>query len=375
MSIGLYIHIPFCASKCPYCDFHSFPGREYLMAAYVEALTSELDLRLRRSPDAQADTLFWGGGTPTLLPDSSIHSLGLFLQDCFPAGWKEFTVEANPGTVTPRKLEILLEIGVTRLSLGVQSFLDRSLNSLGRIHTRADSLNAFRAARASGFTRISLDLIYGLPDQSLSLWEDDLREAVSLQPEHISAYCLTLEPGTPFYGRWKRGELRLPDEEASVAMYEKTLETLERVRYRQYEISNFALAGEECKHNLRYWRGGPYWGIGAGAHSYFGGARSWNKKKLESYLSDLREGRLPVGGREWLPKEKRLGEAIMLGLRTLSGVDLQDLFRSNEVTPDGRYDTLIERFRAQGLLLYDPPNLRLTQKGFLVSDTIFCEFL
>ena len=293
-AIGLYVHIPFCRAKCAYCDFNSYAGLEHLFAPYVRALAREIELAGRRHP-LQAQTIYLGGGTPTVLP---LDLLGEVLAACrrafqVPEG-AEVTVEANPGTVDGDYLAGLLSLGINRLSLGVQSFDEGELRLLGRIHTAREAVEACHLAREVGFDNLNLDLIYGIPRQTLAGWRETLRQALDLHPDHLSLYALTLEEHTPLAQRIARGEVPAPDDDLAAEMYVLAEETLAEAGYVHYEISNWARPGRQCRHNLTYWRNQPYLGFGAGAHSYFRGVRWWNVSSPEEYIARLMQGPEPA---------------------------------------------------------------------------------
>ncbi len=283
--VSLYVHIPFCRSKCAYCDFNSYAGLEYLFEPYVQALAREIGLT-GEGLSWQTKTIYLGGGPPTVLPLSLLEKVLSALCQAFQvAADVEITVEANPGTVDSNYLTGLLNLGVTRLSLGVQSFDDGLLRLLERIHTAAEAVESYNLARQAGFANINLDLIYGIPHQTLEHWRTTLREAIHLQPDHLSLYALTLEEHTPLAQRVARGEIPHPDDDLAADMYILAEEVLAEAGYIHYEISNWAgpisniqsqISNHKCQHNLTYWRNQPYLGFGAGAHSYFGGRRWHN---------------------------------------------------------------------------------------------------
>jgi oxygen-independent coproporphyrinogen-3 oxidase len=300
MPHSLYLHIPFCSHRCAYCDFNTYAGQRASVPAYVEALALELEWVGRNAPaDLTLHTIFFGGGTPTLLSPAqferilrAVRASFVLTEDC------EITTEANPGTVSPEDLEALRSLGINRISFGVQSANGEELRMLERQHTYLDVRLAVSAARRARFDSLNLDLIYGLPEQSLQTWQSTVARVLDLQPEHISAYALTLEHGTPF-GRWSaRGLLSTPNPDIAADMYEWISGELEAGGYVHYEISNWARDGHACRHNLQYWRGLPYLGLGAGAHGYAGGYRYSNTLRIKSFIGQLRENRnAEVGNR------------------------------------------------------------------------------
>lgn len=286
---SLYLHIPFCSHRCAYCDFNTYAGQERLIPAYVDALSAEVDYVGRRAPsDVAVGTLFFGGGTPSLLSPPQVGAILDSVRQAFALSIDaEITLEANPGTVGIEQLSELLSVGINRISFGVQSANGEELRMLERAHSFLDVVEAVVAARKAGFSNLNLDLIYGLPEQTLATWQVTVQRALELEPEHISAYALTLEHGTPF-GNWaRRGLLATPDPDLAADMYEWASEALEAAGYGQYEISNWAKPGHECRHNLQYWRGLPYLGLGAGAHGYAAGYRYSNVRRIETYVDRL----------------------------------------------------------------------------------------
>ncbi len=341
---GLYVHIPYCVKKCPYCDFYSVVDRTGA-EDYVAAVLEEF-----KQYNENFDTVFIGGGTPTSIGDGLVR-----LCDALPKA-EEFTVEANPGTVSRELLTALKRAGVNRLSLGVQSFNDGELRALGRIHTAAQAEEAFLAAREAGFENISIDLMLSTPRQTLESVRKTLEKARELVPDHVSAYSLIVEENTPFYG----AELPLPDEDEEREIYYLTRDFLEDMGLGQYEISNFARPGYECRHNIKYWTLAPYVGIGAAAHSYYGGRRSCNSPDIAAYIRG--EGRGATS--ETVTAEERLREKFWLGLRMTQGVPY-----------GGEFPETVEKLVGQGLLELSGGNLRLTRRGTDLANLVFMEFV
>jgi oxygen-independent coproporphyrinogen-3 oxidase len=354
----LYIHIPFCIRKCTYCDFLSIPLDEDLARDYADALKREIALR----GGAELRTVYLGGGTPTVFPEEQLAGIFRALNDHFTVRPDaEITVEANPGTVGREKASFLRTLGVNRMSIGVQSFDDRELALLGRIHT-ADV--ARRTVGGLGFENVSLDLMYGIPGQSPESWKDSLRQALALEPTHISAYELTPEPGTPLVDLLKRGEMELPPEDTVIGMGDAALDMLSGAGLRQYEISNHALPGRECRHNLNYWLRGEYLGLGAGAHSFAGDRREKNVWDVREYVAMLATGELPVGESLEVSCEEALREFLFLGLRMTEGVDIAR-FRE-----DLDLDLMegAQGLMAEGLMETSGGKLRLTRRGLLLFN-------
>ncbi len=369
--LSLYIHVPFCASKCAYCDFASFPGRERDWARYFEALWGEIDGWRARLSGYEAVTAFFGGGTPTLVPAEYIAGTLERLRDAVPfAEGAEITVEGNPGTLTPQKLAACRAAGVNRLSLGAQSFDGGLLSSLGRIHTPAQIGEAVGMARRAGFENINLDLMYALPGQDMAQWAESLDAAVALGVEHISAYSLIVEEGTPMARRVAAGEAALPDDDAVNAMQREAVARLARAGYGRYEISNYARPGYACRHNLAYWNRDEYLGLGCAAHSLLKNRRFHNPEGLDDYLAGLRA----MDGQELTPDDA-MEETLMLSTRTVRGLDLAAWRRSfGAPFEKGRQDAL-RRLAAGGLIELDGDMLRLTLRGMELHNAVVLELL
>jgi oxygen-independent coproporphyrinogen-3 oxidase len=380
MQTALYIHFPFCLKKCLYCDFNSLADSPVSPDEYVDATVREMELRAERlyGPIA-APTLYFGGGTPSLMAPEPVAALIEAARRLYGlAADAEITLEANPGTITAAKLSGYRAAGVNRLSLGVQSFHDTFLKLLGRIHTAQEALDAFAMARDAGFGNIGIDLIHSLPGESPDAWLDDLVRAVTLKPEHISAYGLTVEEGTPFFDLERNGELRLPDEEAGVRMFRQTAEFLHENGYEQYEISNFARPGYRSRHNQVYWRRGNYLGFGAGAHSFLKlsgfGTRWRNTYSPEIYRQAVCRAALPEEEVTALGERDAMAEFFFLGLRMLEGVE-PELFRHEfGISLEDAYPGVLSALIRNGLLECPPGRLRLTGKGTVFSNRVFLEF-
>jgi oxygen-independent coproporphyrinogen-3 oxidase len=370
-SPSLYVHIPFCETKCPYCDFNSFAidGRD--VDGYLEALRREMDAR---SVPPDPPTIFIGGGTPTVVsPDQLARYLKDIVARLRPDPAREFTVEANPGSLTAEKVAILREHGVNRVSLGAQSLYERHLRTLGRVHGVADVGDAYAMVRDAGIPRVNLDFIYGVPGMTLAEWAATLETAISWRPDHLSCYALIFEPGTEFHARRSAGRLKPIAEDRELAMFRYTERRLRRAGILRYEISNFARPGEECRHNLVYWRNGEYAGFGAGAFSYLDGRRAGNERHLARYADAVRARGGAVASEERLSGEAAAREAIVLGLRTTAGVDVEAVERRYGVELGGLRGT-IERMRALGLVASEAP-LRLARRGWRVADEVAAAFL
>ena len=380
--IGLYLHLPFCLSKCAYCDFDSAPldsvGGLALARRYLEAVGVEMDLRAASDEfhGAQVNTVYLGGGTPTILPAEWLAQLLERLRRRFDvAEHAEVTVEANPGTVDRAKTAALLEAGVNRISLGVQALSDRTLRTLGRAHSAAQAREAIETIKTAGCRNLGVDVIYGVPGQSLSEWADCLREVVERAPEHVSAYGLSLEPGTPLAAEVAAGRLPEPDEELGAEMYALASGTLTGAGYRHYEISNFARPGWECEHNRRYWANAEYLGLGCSAHSYRGGVRWNNVAGAQVYAEWLERGLMPVARAERLSARRRVGEMLMLGLRCDEGVEEEVVAEVCGMGPRQWFGEEIERLCEQGLLVADGGRLRIPREKWILSNEALACFV
>ena len=369
----LYIHIPFCIAKCDYCDFYSIPvgrsGADWSWK-YVYALLKEMDLR--RNIAGNLRTVYIGGGTPTLLSSEQIAAILSGVKEIFSiVSGAEITIEANPGTVSERQFDALREAGTNRVSIGVQSLSGRELCTLGRSHTAEDSFAAVSAARKAGFDNISLDLIYGIPGQHMDIWENTMRRALELFPEHVSAYELTPEESTPLHANLTRGVYALPDESLVIEMYYAALEKMKAHGYLHYEISNFAKPGHESVHNLNYWDRGEYLGVGAGAHSYFKGKRTSNIPDLYRYMESINNSVMPVDEDTTVTEQDQFNEMIFLGLRKTEGLDMR-LMPDKERLLKNEAVVALQR---HGLIEIEDCYLRLTVKGLVMSTEVMVQIL
>ena len=368
--LSLYIHIPFCKSKCHYCSFNSYSGMEYLMPQYVGALITEIRLRATGS---HVSTIYLGGGTPSLLDD---QSLGIILEACARsfviAGDAEVTIEANPGTVASDTMWRLRALGLNRLSLGVQSFDDARLRQLGRRHCAAEALQAYELARAV-FENVSIDLLYGLPGQPLDEWRRDLETALSLAPDHISLYPLTVEEGTPLAEAVASGRIVRPDPDVAADMYILAGEMLSA--YEHYEISNWARAGKVCWHNLTYWRNLPYLGFGAGAHSFFQCRRFSNVLSPVEYVTRISGGVSAIDREEYIDRKLEMAETMILGLRLGYGVSLTQFAQRFGDDISSVYGDELSDLTELGLISRDEAMVRLTERGRLLGNQVFLRFL
>jgi oxygen-independent coproporphyrinogen-3 oxidase len=392
-SVSLYVHIPFCQSKCSYCDFNSYAGLESLIPSYVGALLAEMGLWREPTQQMNVVTVFLGGGTPSLLPLAEVERITTALHQRFRlAADAEVSFEANPGTIDRPYLEELRSLEVNRLSLGVQSFHDDELATLGRIHTAAEAREAYDTARQAGFDNVNLDLIYGLPRQTMTAWQHTVREAIALRPEHLSLYALTVEEGTPLADAVARGRLPPPDADLAADMYLWAEDTLATAGYQQYEISNWAFPDRQCRHNLAYWLNEPYLGLGAGAHSCFGGFRFANVKDPRRYIALVEEsakgdacpaeglapfltGLRHIAFAEQMTPARAMAETVVLGLRLVEGLRLEEFRGRFDQDLMSVYGAQVEELEALGLLERSDGCLRLTASARLLGNEAFQRFL
>jgi len=386
--LSLYFHIPFCLSKCYYCDFNSYAGLNWLIPQYVDTLEKEMQLYAKDVWEFEVKTIYFGGGTPSLLPAKSIAYM---LESCsklfnMPSNL-EVTLEANPGTVDQSFFTQLKESGVNRLSLGVQSFSDNELKLLGRIHSANEAREAFFMARQAGFENINMDLLYALPRQAVSDWRNNLVEAIKLNPDHLSLYPLTLEPGTPLANAVASGSLPKPDADLAADMYLLALDKLAQEGYSHYEISNWALPGKLCQHNMTYWKNERYLGLGAGAHSYLDGYRWVNVLSPVEYIKHLGNMRTKLSQQpyfnapwvdniEHIDRDLEIAEAVILSLRLEKGVNLTDFAHRFGVELYSIYQQQqINELVELGLIAKNEHSIRLTTKGKLLGNEVFLRFL
>ena len=373
---GVYVHIPFCASRCSYCDFFSTLQLADMGGPYVEALIAEARLREGELHGESIKTLYMGGGTPSQLPLPLLSRLVDGLRGALDlSGVEEFTVEANPDDVTPDWCRAVAALGVNRVSMGVQSFEDPILRLIGRRHTARQAMDAVAHLREAGINNISIDLIFGLPGQTVSSWTASVEQAIALAPQHISAYGLTYEEGTRLWRQRELGEVVEVPEEQCLEMYRILVDDLQAAGYEHYEISNFALPGYHSRHNSSYWNDTPYLGLGAAAHSYDGKVRKWNPHNLHQYIDKVMAGELPCEFEE-LSRSERYDERVMLGLRTARGVDAERL-RDDFGDEAWRYFTreAARHLEAGNLRLTEDGRYVLTRDGIMLSDSIIRDIL
>ena len=373
--LGIYIHIPFCRSKCDYCDFYSLAGREERMDAYQKALLAHMKETAPLAESFEVDTIYFGGGTPSYYGDKRLRELLKAVKKLFHVEKDaEITFEANPDSVTFKSLRALRRAGFNRISMGIQSACPEELAAIHRPHSIEQGDQAVAAAREAKLRNLSLDLIYGLPGQSQESWHQTVEHAISLEPEHLSCYGLKVEEGTPLAARVEAGEV-LPDDDTQADMYLWTVERLRQAGYEQYEISNFAKPGFASRHNLRYWLTRPYIGFGPGAHSDFGGRRYAWLRDLEGYIKGVLEGGDLLESQDLIPQRERGGEYLMLRLRTAQGIEEWE-YRGKYFMDFSPIEARLKEFAAQGWAEQTPEGRwRLTPRGFLVSNQLIGDLL
>jgi oxygen-independent coproporphyrinogen-3 oxidase len=385
---SLYLHIPFCVKRCGYCDFNTFAGMQAYLPDYTAAIVKELELvSSGAGPQISVHTIFFGGGTPSLLSIQQLRSILEVIQARYEVDKDaEISLEANPGTVTKDWLGAARESGINRLSFGVQSSLAHELELLGRIHNQEDVLNSLKWARQAGFNNLNLDMIFGLPNQSLADWQQSIQWALACKPQHLSFYNLIVEEGTPLDEKIRIQELPMPDDDLAADMYEWCMEFLPSQGFEQYEISNWCLPGRECRHNLQYWLGLPYLGFGAGAHGFARAMRTENVCGIPDYIGKAKNARLlPFPQSSWNLKtietdeRTQIEEFMMVGLRLVrEGVSRQRFFSRFGIELENVYGSAINSLIEKGLLDWGGETgdtLRLTRRGCLLGNQVFAEFL
>lgn len=374
-NIGVYAQVPFCQTKCTYCNFHTGVFSRSLYAPYVDAVCREIrESRAMRGVDA--NTIYIGGGTPSLLEPGDLARMLGAIRDAYRNKWNEATLEADPETITPEKASAWLSAGVNRISMGVQSFDDKELRAAGRVHRREDVSRAVGLLRDAGFENVNMDLIAGLPHQDVASWDASVNELISLRPEHVSVYLLEVDEGSRLgteilRGGKKYSAAQVPSDDAMADFYEHACETLARAGYEHYEISNWALPGRASKHNLKYWRREPYLGFGAGAHSFDGAKRWSNLHDPAAYVAAIDQGKAPIDQEGVVSSTEALNEEFFLGLRQLAGVDLARIEREYEANFSARVEKLINL----GLLERDGNWIRLSPEKLAISNEAFVELM
>jgi len=372
---GLYVHIPFCSSRCSYCDFATGLYQSELAERYVRGLINEI--RAWQYDSENVDTIYFGGGTPSLLAPAQLDRILASLYDTFQiAADAEITIEINPGSATPEKLRAFRSLGINRASFGAQTFDDAELAKLGRSHNAADALRTFADLRDANFANVSFDLIAGLPGQTLDGWQRNIRQALDLAPEHLSFYLLEVHSGTPLAEHIRRGIQPQPDEDLAGVMYEWMLEQATAAGYEHYEISNLSRPGFHSRHNVKYWTAAPYYGFGCSSHSYDGDMRRWsNHRDVMKYLELVETGVSPVVEEQQLSRTDVQAEAVFLGLRLMQGLDLRAFSESFGVDLRAEHADDLDRFCRAGLVELDGDLIRLTRTGALLSNEVFAAFV
>lgn len=370
--ISLYIHIPFCKQKCLYCDFSSYSGKEKLMDEYIKALNEEI---IQKGKDYIISSIFIGGGTPSYLKDSNLESLLITLNGLSLKKELEFTVECNPGTLDENKLNLMKKYDVNRISLGVQSTKNSLLKRIGRIHSYEDFENNYLLARKLGFQNINVDLMFGLPNQTVEDWEESLIKIAKLKPEHISAYSLIVEEGTPFYTLYEEDKLSLPEEEEERTMYLTTKKILSTYGYHQYEISNFAQSGKECFHNKVYWKCNEYLGLGVSASSFINEKRSKNIDNIEEYIERIKKHGNIIEEIHVNNTKDDMEEFVFMGLRMVEGIQINEFKERFGKDIYKVFGEVIEKNIEKELLISDSGKLYLSPRGIEVSNYVMSDFI
>ena len=383
MYAGIYIHIPFCRSRCSYCDFATGMYESELAARYVHAVVSEIAAWREVEEPSHVDTIYLGGGTPSLLTPAQIEQILTAVRSRFKVvEGAEVTMEMNPGdggssvASKPEKLREFRRCGINRASFGAQTFDNRELKQLGRTHSSSDIYSTFNHLREAGFENINFDLIAGLPGQTLAGWRRNLNEALNLRPEHLSLYLLDVHEGTPLAEQIKRGMRPVPDDDLAAEMYRLMIDEVSAAGYEHYEISNFCLPGFESRHNTKYWTGEPYYGFGCSAHSYDGERKRWsNERDAAKYVQLIEKEQSPLVERTGLSGEQARAESIFLGLRLMRGFNLQNYLRRFGNDLRDEYEVELVRLRDAGLIEVDENLIRLTTRGALLSNEVMTTFL
>ena len=378
--LGLYIHIPFCVSKCNYCDFNSYKMDQNLKTRYLEDLKIEMDFYKNELQEdnniKEITSIFIGGGTPSILTSNEIKELMISIKERFNIKQDaEITMECNPGTLTIDKLKVMKESGINRLSIGLQAVQNYHLNAIGRIHTYEVFEKNYKEALNVGFKNINVDLMYALPNQKLEEWKESLQKIVALNPTHISAYSLILEEGTKLYDMYQNNEFEVIDEDTDIEMYNYTINYLKENGYNQYEISNYSKDGYECKHNIVYWNCDNYIGVGAGASGFIGDIRYSNVEGLDEYHNKILSNEKPIENIEVLSIDDKIQEKIFMGLRMNNGIKFIDFKKQFHIDFEEKYKEKIKVLEENKLINKDEYGIRLTQKGREISNSVFIEFL
>ena len=375
IAAGLYLHVPFCSSRCSYCDFATGLYQSELADRYVHALVDEI--RSSRHLGHRVDTIYFGGGTPSLLTPAQLERILAALRDHFDIDEaSEITLEINPGSATLERLSEFRGLGVNRASFGAQTFDDAELAKLGRSHTAADAFRTFDDLRSCGFENVSFDLIAGLPGQTLAGWQRNIEQALELNPAHLSFYLLEVHSGTPLAAHIRSGLQPVPDDDLAGVMYEGMLERATKAGYQHYEISNLCLPGFHSRHNTKYWTGAPYYGFGCSAHSYDGRGRRWsNHRDVLKYVEMIESAASPIVDEQELSPTDVRAEALFLGMRLMQGVDLRRYRESFGIDLRNEHAEDLDRFQKAGLVEFEGDLVRLTRTGALLSNEVFAAFV
>lgn len=373
---AVYIHIPFCKHKCYYCDFNTYALQGQPVSAYLDALERELEFTVKAHPPDLIETIFVGGGTPTVLLPNQMEIFLKMVSDYFPK-WAEnleFTMEANPGTTDKEKLQVMKSGGVNRISFGVQSFDNQLLKDIGRIHNRDEVYRSIEDAREIGFDNLSIDLMFGLPNQTLMHMEQSLDAALELELKHYSIYGLKVEENTLFHHLYLKNELPLPSEDDEVQMFQMIINRLLNAGYTHYEISNFAKVGYESRHNKKYWHNQSYYGLGAGAHGYINGYRHVNVKGINEYIASAHLN-LPIDQHDKISRQEAMEDFMMVGLRLIQGVQSQDFFDQFGCSIESVFEMILDKQKKRQLIEETCSGYRLTNQGVLLGNEVFAEFI
>lgn len=374
--LAMYIHIPFCISKCYYCDFNSYSDKNEYILDYIKHVNNELKMYSKIVSKYKIKTIFIGGGTPSSIKASYIYEILKNIYKNFNVSdIIEVSIELNPKTVDDEKLKTYKEIGINRISIGCQSLQDKILKSIGRVHTSSDFHKTYELIIKHGFSNINVDLMFGLPEQSTNDVLSTLSDITSLEVNHISLYSLIIEEGTKFYNWYNNSKIKLPEEDEERNMYHQSIDYLKDQGYNHYEISNFAKSGFECEHNLFYWQLKPYIGIGLGAHSNIGGKRFWNYGDFESYFVNIRDGMLPISGEEVINTEMEMAEFLILGLRLIKGISKKEFYQRFNISVDDVYGEVLKTHRESGLLYIDEEYIKFTSKGLDLANLVLVDLL
>ncbi len=374
--ISLYIHIPFCVSKCYYCDFVSFANLDNKITTYIDSLIIELSLYKEKLKDYKIKTIFIGGGTPTSIDPKHIYKIMRYIYENFNTeDVEEITIESNPGTISKEKMDVYVESGINRVSMGVQTLNEKLLKKIGRSHKVEDVYESYKLIRESGISNINIDLIFGLPNQKIEDVLDSLEKIINLGVEHISYYSLILEEGTYLDELYNDGKLKLPKEDNERLMYHKTKDYLKEKGYNHYEISNYSLTGYESKHNSVYWDVLPYLGLGLSSHSNLKGKRFWNTSDIDEYIEILKTNKLPIEGKEVISRDMEISEYCILGFRKITGIDKKAFRNRFNIDIEEIYGEIIKKHVENGLILNTNKNIELTSKGLDLSNQVEVDFL